>query len=124
MITNEQIYSLKAMRYVAKKGIGIVVSRQEIADAEEIPSHFLAKILQNLSKRGLIEIRQGSRGGPVLIKNPGEITLLDVLEICGGPFHFNRIGGGKIDIYMERAEHDLRVGFDEITIADLVEEDE
>lgn len=122
MITNQQIYALKAMRYLAWKGLGIVVSRQEIADAEEIPTHFLAKILQDLSKRGLIDIRQGSRGGPVLIKSPDEITLLDVLEICGGPFRFNRTGGGKIDVYMERAEYDLRDGFDEKTISDLVED--
>jgi len=123
MITNQQIYALQAMRYLARAGVGIVVSRQEIADAEGISTHFLAKILQDLSKRGLIEIRQGSRGGPVLIKSPDKITLLEVLEICGGPFHFNRNGGGKIDWYMERSENELMAGFDEITIADLVEDE-
>ncbi len=77
------------MVYLAKRGKGVLTSRQEIAQRAEIPGHFLAKIAQDLARAGLIEIRQGAKGGFVLLKEPAAISLLEVVEIMIGEIYLN-----------------------------------
>ena len=67
----------------------MLTSRQEIAAQADIPIHFLAKIAQDLAKAGLIEIRQGAKGGFILSKMPAAITLLDVVETMIGEIYLN-----------------------------------
>jgi Rrf2 family protein len=59
-LTRAGEYAVRCMIYLAYKGEGGLVSKQEIAERVEIPSHFLAKIAQDLARAHLIEIRQGS----------------------------------------------------------------
>ena len=66
-----------------------VVSRQVIADYGNIPTHFLAKIAQQLSRAGIIEIRQGSKGGYRLLVPPEKLTLLAVIEAIIGEIFLN-----------------------------------
>jgi Rrf2 family protein len=44
----------------------------------------LSKVIQRLAKAGLVHSIRGPRGGFVLGKNPGKITLLDVYETIEG----------------------------------------
>lgn len=77
------------MVYLAKKGQGVLTSRQEVATHAEIPAHFLAKIAQDLAKAEFIEIRQGPKGGFVLLKAPSAINLLEVVETIIGEIYLN-----------------------------------
>jgi Rrf2 family protein len=77
------------MIYLAHKGHGVVVSKQEIAEQAEIPSHFLAKIAQQLSKARLIVIKQGPKGGYSLLKPPAEVSLLQIVEVMIGEISLN-----------------------------------
>ncbi len=82
-------YAVRCILYLSKKGKGVLVSRKEIAEHAVIPLHFLAKIAQDLSKAGMIEIRQGSRGGFRLLMAPQDITLLFVVETMIGEIYLN-----------------------------------
>jgi len=88
-LTRAGEYAIRCVLYLSKKGKGILVSRKEIADHAVIPAHFLAKIAQDLAKAGIIEIRQGSRGGFRLLMEPTEITLLSVVETMIGEIFLN-----------------------------------
>jgi len=88
-LTRAGEYAIRCVLYLSKKGKGILVSRKEIADHAVIPAHFLAKIAQDLAKAGIIEIRQGSRGGFRLLMEPREITLLSVVETMIGEIFLN-----------------------------------
>lgn len=88
-LTRAGEYAIRCISYLSGKGVEIVVSKQEIAKKGEIPSSFLSKIAQDLSKAGLIEITQGARGGYRLMKSPEEITLLEVVEIMIGRIYLN-----------------------------------
>jgi Rrf2 family protein len=77
------------MVYLSKQGTGILTSRQEIAERADIPTHFLAKIAQDLAKAGFIEIKQGARGGFILLKPPEMISLLEVVETMIGEIYLN-----------------------------------
>jgi len=88
-LTRAAEYAIRCVLYLSRQGQGILISRQEIAQQADIPAHFLAKIAQDLAKAGLIEIRQGARGGFVLSKNPAAISLLEVVETMIGEIHLN-----------------------------------
>ena len=88
-LTRAGEYAVRCISYLSKKGPGVLVPKQEIVKNVEIPASFLAKIAQDLSKAGLIEIKQGSKGGYILSKNPQEITLLEVVEIMIGKIFLN-----------------------------------
>jgi Rrf2 family protein len=66
-----------------------VVSRQDVAKYGNIPSHFLAKIAQQLSRAGIIEILQGAKGGYRLLISPEDLSLLDVIEAIIGEIFLN-----------------------------------
>jgi len=88
-VTRAAEYAIRCMLYLSRQGEGPLVSRQEIARQADIPAHFLAKIAQDLAKAGLIEIRQGARGGFALSRPPSAISLLEVVETMIGEIQLN-----------------------------------
>lgn len=81
-ITRAADYGIRFMNYMGKRP-NQLVKRAVVAEETGIPSHFLAKIAQDLAKSGLIEIRQGSSGGFVF--DGGEVCFADVVEALSGP---------------------------------------
>ena len=57
-----------------------VVRADDIAESEAIPPSFLAQILHELKRSGLVTSRRGKTGGWRLTQTPGEVTLLMVVE--------------------------------------------
>ncbi|HHD63170.1 MAG TPA: Rrf2 family transcriptional regulator [Desulfobulbaceae bacterium] len=88
-LTRAAEYAIRCMVYLSKQGTGILTSRQEIAERADIPTHFLAKIAQDLARAGFIEIKQGARGGFILLKPPEMISLLEVVETMIGEIYLN-----------------------------------
>jgi len=88
-LTRAGEYAVRCILYLSKKGKGVVVGRKEVAEATDTPNQFLAKIAQQLSKTGIIEIVQGAAGGYRLLRNPSEITLLEVIETIIGEISLN-----------------------------------
>ena len=68
-------YGLIAIRHIATKSFGEIVTAKEIADSYKIPYELLAKVLQKLTKSGLIISHQGVHGGYELAMKPGEQWL-------------------------------------------------
>ncbi len=131
-LTRAGEYAIRCMVYLAKQGRGVLTSRQEIARKADIPSHFLAKIAQDLAKAGFIEIRQGARGGFVLLQDPDKISLLEVVETMIGEIYLNdcvaRPASCKVTygcavhrVWME-ARDQLRSTLNAVTFDQLVEE--
>ena len=88
-------YGLQGMLYIAihsskEKNVGLI----EIAENQEIPRHFLSKILQQLVKAGLLESMKGPNGGFKLSKKPGKITLLHIIKAIDGLEVFTQCGIG------------------------------
>jgi Rrf2 family protein len=87
-ITRETDYAIRCVIYLAGKR-GAVTMVDEISREKSIPKSFLAKILQKLSKSGIVRSYRGVRGGFELARVPGEISLLDVIEAVQGPVAMN-----------------------------------
>lgn len=60
---------------------GEPVRIREIADSHGIPSRFLVQILLQLKSAGLVNSTRGAAGGYQLAREPGEITLGDVMSV-------------------------------------------
>ena len=57
-------YAVRAMIFIAQKSKnGNKVSIKEIAKGIDSPEHFIAKILQELSKKKLLQSMKGPKGG-------------------------------------------------------------
>lgn len=88
-ITRQADYALRAMLYLAKMEPNIRAATSQIADEQQIPPSFLAKIISQLSIAGLINTSRGARGGVTLARGAEDITLLDVVEAIDGPISLN-----------------------------------
>ena len=77
-------YCIRAVLYLAEHGNGEPMMSRQIAAILKVPEPFLAKILQLLSKRGVLRSFKGRGGGFVLARPPGEIYLGEVVEAVEG----------------------------------------
>lgn len=56
------------------------VPTREIASAAEIPKAFVSKILQKLTRAGIVTAQRGAQGGFCLAVPADQISLLDVID--------------------------------------------
>jgi Rrf2 family protein len=78
-------YALMAMKHLAVRGNRGSSSAREIAELYDIPIELLAKVLQRLVRRGMLASQQGTRGGYQLARQPGLISVADVIQAIDGP---------------------------------------
>jgi len=57
---------------------GEPATTKQLAAATRVPEGYLAKILQSLSRAGIVQSQRGLGGGSVLARDPNDITLYDV----------------------------------------------
>ncbi len=76
-------YAIFALKYIHETSDNEYRSAKEISMKLSIPYELLAKILQKLVRNGIVNSQQGSSGGYVLIKKPGEISLSDIIFATG-----------------------------------------
>jgi Rrf2 family transcriptional regulator, iron-sulfur cluster assembly transcription factor len=94
-------YAIQSAVYIAKKPAGEWTTVKELTGHLNVPYHFSGKILQNLSRKGVLISMKGTRGGFALAKAAKEVTLFDIVDaVDGSAFHkacvmgFPRCGDG------------------------------
>ena len=78
-------YALRALAELADAEPGVPVKAEAVAQAQGIPLKFLENILLELRHAGLVISQRGAVGGYRLGREPGEITLADVIRVVDGP---------------------------------------
>lgn len=89
-ITRQADYALRATMEVARMDFGERTPTATIAEAQNIPLPFLAKIVSQLVVRGILEATRGASGGVSLARPADTITMLEVVEAIDGPITINR----------------------------------
>ena len=89
-ISRRTDYGVRVIVDLAALPKGSRASTSEIADRQNIPAPFLAKIISQLSLSGLVSTYRGSGGGVSLARPASEISLLEVIEALDGPLRLNR----------------------------------
>lgn len=88
-------YAFQAMLYIAfHHSDDHNIELKIIAEKQEIPKHFLSKILQMMVKENLLLSMKGPTGGFRLNRNPEEIYLIEIVEATDGLDVFNQCGIG------------------------------
>ncbi len=79
MISQTAEYALRAVTFLAERP-DTAYSIPRIAEATHVPAQYLAKIMQDLAKQGVITSRRGVKGGYSLARAPNEVTLLEIVQ--------------------------------------------
>lgn len=77
-------YSITALGCIASAG-GKSVLVKDIAECGGIPAPYLAKIINALAKRGLVNTQRGVGGGVMLARSAAEISLYDLCVALDDP---------------------------------------
>jgi len=89
-ISRRTDYGIRLILDLAGLPDGKRASTLEIAERQNIPAPFLAKIISQLSLSGLVATHRGAGGGVMLARPAAEINLLQVIEALDGPVRLNR----------------------------------
>lgn len=84
-VSNASRYAIRAMIDVAAASDRGVVTTQEIAERQDIPQAFLAKIVQQLVRAELLRAYRGAAGGIALAQPTEQVNLRQVIEAVQGP---------------------------------------
>ena len=103
---------------------------KNIAEEEQIPSHFLAKILQQIARKGLLKSNKGPTGGFCLNVPSKKLKLIDIVDAVDGKSNFTACAGGLPECNSAKAcalcdrwkpvQSRIMVFLGKTTIADLV----
>ena len=98
---------------------------ENLAKAEAIPSNYLVQILNDLPTAGLIISKRGKQGGYALARDPGDITLRDVMKAVEGEvLAHSPAGSGFSSGRASSVWSDVADGFEQLlqgrTVAELM----
>lgn len=88
-LTRDGEYAVRAVLYLATQPEGRFSLISEISEAQEVPRSYLSKIMQTLTRAGLVRSRRGAKGGFILARPAVSITLRETIEVMEGPIHLN-----------------------------------
>jgi Rrf2 family protein len=88
-LTRAADYAVRVMIHMAGLPLGARTSRTELANAAACPEQFLSKVLQDLTRAGLVVSHRGNTGGFELPANHYEASVLQVVEAVEGPVRMN-----------------------------------
>ena len=87
-------YAIRAFVNLSTVPEGKYAMVKRIAQEEGIPTHFLAKILQQLARKGLLRSSKGPTGGFTLRRTPGEISLMNIVQALDGLNDYEKCASG------------------------------
>ena len=73
-------YALRAVVYLAQHRAEGAVGNRTIAQATQVPTSYLSKVLHDLAAAEILVSRRGVGGGFQLRQSPDELSVLDVVN--------------------------------------------
>lgn len=78
-------YALHCLLYLTKPLPGVEEANvRDLAELQGVPAEFLAKVFTKLHKAGIVIATEGAKGGFMLARPAGEITVNDVVIAIDG----------------------------------------
>lgn len=77
-------YAVQALLDLVDQPEGVLIPVRDVAARCGIPYPFLGKIVQQLTRRGLLTAARGPNGGIALASPANEMTLLQIVEAIDG----------------------------------------
>jgi len=122
MLSNSSKYAIRAVLYLTEKASeNNKIGSKKIADELKMPAPFLAKTLQELTKKNIISSVKGPHGGFFLTKKNEKNSLFDIIECIDGAEKFNECYLGQLECSSKNpcVVHHLYVPFKDKLISKL-----
>ncbi len=132
LLTRASEYALLSLALIGESGEPRDV--ETLSKQLDISKSFLAKILQNLAKRGILVSYKGARGGFALNKKFEDISIMEVIEAAEGkpPSVFecspsqsccpsDRAGSCVIWPFLNRLQSKIDGFLEDLTLKDILE---
>ena len=87
-------HAIRALAYLAARPTGELCGLSEIVESEDLPRPFTAKILGDLVQTGLLTSTRGRRGGYAIVRDPREVSLLEIVNIIDGRDRIEQCAAG------------------------------
>lgn len=84
-LTTKARYAARIMVCLARQDSPIPATKYEIGKAEAISPNYVEQIMIRLRAASLVRSHRGRKGGFSLTRDPGQITLAEVLRAVEGP---------------------------------------
>jgi Rrf2 family protein len=84
-LSRESDYGLRGLVALARRPPDKATMLAEIAVGEGLPYSFLSKIFQKLAQHRIVTAHRGAQRGYTLARQPGAISVREVLEAIEGP---------------------------------------
>ena len=134
-ISTKGRYAIRVMIDLAEHNTGEYIPLMDIAGRQEISEKYLESIVAVLSKNDLLISLRGKGGGYKLARQPQEYRVGEILRLTEGSFapvaclekkpnHCTRAVGCKTLQMWEGFQKVMEDYFDNITIADLVNDEQ
>lgn len=75
---------LQAVLFLSTQKLGELFNAQTISQKVKLPKEFVSKVLQLLTKSGIVGSRKGKNGGFFLAKPPKQIRLIEIVKAIDG----------------------------------------
>ena len=85
ILSRSSQYAIQALIYVAVQPQGTAVLTRSAAEHLRVPAAYLAKIMRQLRRGGLLVSARGRRGGFTLAEGGGNTDLMRVVTLIEGP---------------------------------------
>lgn len=131
-VTARVDYALRALVELAATP-GDLISRDELATAQEIPPRYLESILLQLRQAGVVIGQRGATGGYRLSRAADQISVADVSRAIDGPLAVVQGQRPEAIVYDGNAKHlgelwiglraAVRMVMENVTIAELLSGD-
>lgn len=79
MLSQSADYALRTAVFLAMNQ-GKLMTNEQISEVTKVPSPYLAKIIQALTRSDIVRSQRGVGGGTRLARSPGDITVLQVVS--------------------------------------------
>ena len=80
MFSQTQEYALRAVICLASHSKDGPLGNAFIAEKTAVPASYLSKVMQELTRNGILQSKRGVGGGFVLDHSPDELTVLQVIN--------------------------------------------
>ena len=129
-ISTKGRYGLRTLMDISVHQVHGPVNLNDIAERQGISAKYLWQIVNLLKTAGFVRGTRGPKGGYVLLLNPSEISLLDVIQTLEGPLSLvecvddpafcNRMANCVAHSVWEEVSQSIRGALRKITLAEIL----
>src|SRR6201746_2496775 len=83
-ITTKSPYALQALAELGRAAGAGPVPSGAVGRRRDIPVQFLEQLFATLRRAGVLKSQRGVKGGYTFARPPGEITVLEIVELLEG----------------------------------------